>query len=112
MSYNSNVHLDPLHIARLPFIEGKVVHLFEEGKQVYPGILFKISEENYEKASARLKGEDEHVVTKGDIVFIMPGSRIRHFKLKDHIKKVGAKLTPDIDQATVSIGTDLVDYNT
>ena len=112
MSYNSNVHLDPLHIARLPFIEGKVVHLFEEGKQVYPGILFKVSEENYEKASARLKGKDEHVITKGDIVFIMPGSRIPHFKLKDHIKKVGAKVTPDIDQATVFIGTDLVDYNT
>lgn len=109
MSYQAHININPNQMARLPFIEGRVIHLFEEADQVCAGILFKLSLENYNKATERLKGKDKYTLKTGDVIYIMPGSKIPHFKLKDHIKKIGAKTTYEIDKATVFIGTDRIE---
>ena len=106
MSYNAHTQVSAENISRLPFIKGQFVYYFRQNSVNTCGILYSLSREDYDKAKYRLAGQDIAEIKAGDVVYLMPSCKIPLFKIKNHVKKLGAKLTTEIDKATCFVGND------
>jgi hypothetical protein len=106
MAFNVFIEVDQTKIDKLPFIEVAYQYYFEDSTdRMHLGVVYELSRDTYDKASDRLKGQGTDKIKSGDKVYIMPGSKIPMFKLKDHCKKIGAVVIGEIEKATFFIGT-------
>ena len=109
MAFNAFTEVNQVRIDKLPFIKAAYRYYFGDPQdKVSLGVVYEIAEENYIKATDRLIGQDVREVLAGDRVYVMPGSKIPMFKIKDHCKKLGASIIAEIDNATFFIGTDRI----
>lgn len=114
MAFNTFVSIDQDKINRLPFVKGGYRYYFEDSvSDPFLGVVYEVTREDYSKAWKRLLGQSSDEIKSGDKVYIMPGSKIPLFKLKDHCKKIGASVIGDLDKATFFIGTArIIEKNT
>lgn len=106
--FNTQISIDHSIIPKLPWIKQTYQYFFDKEDLKYRGIVYNISEEDYNKVKDRFCGQSTNIISKGDKVYIMPGSRIPSFKIKDHLNKIGATRTGDIHKATCFIGNNKV----
>lgn len=106
MSYNPFIKIEQDKIGKLPWIQGNYQYYFSDSnKNIGVGIVYDVSKETYDKLKERLRGTGNDIIKPKDKVYLMPGSKIPLFKLKDHLRKIGASHVGDIDKATFFIGT-------
>ena len=107
MSYNPFIKLEQSKVDRIPWITGSYRYYFPgtSKKEIRIGNVYSVTLDTAVKLLEKLEGADTTAIKAKDKVFLMPGSKIPLFKLKDHLKKVGASHVSDIDKATFFIGT-------
>jgi len=111
MSYNPFIKIDQDKIDKLPWIQqGWQYYFADSNKSIGVGIVYDVSRETYGKLNERLRGSGNDTIKPKDKVYLLPGSKIPLFKLKDHLRKIGATHVGDINKATFFIGNNNIAF--
>lgn len=82
--------------------------------EIDTGEVYLTNEDTYNKVKSIFAGRPNVEIKKGDKVFLLPNYPLSHKRVKEHLKKIGASLTTDIEKATVIGGGSLcyesIDY--
>ena len=112
MAYNPFIKLKQSKVDKIPWITGSYTYCYSSPSSKHNvmnrGIVYQVSDETIIKIRDILSGKGNNTIQPKDKVFLMPGSKIPLFKLKEHIKSIGASHVSDIDKATFFIGTDAI----
>lgn len=107
--FNQFVSIEKEVQDKLKWLGESFYYLFKDSSgKIRRGVLFELTESDFEKASVRLKGVMTGDIVSGDKVFVLPNCRIPLYKLKDYIKTIGAVMTSDVQLATKIIGHDKI----
>lgn len=105
MNLNVFTPIDMDNIARMSFIEKTVPFVIKEnGGPFYLGAAHLLSKDSLEKLAKHMAGK-EYDIKAGDKVYVFPRCKVPKFKIKEHLKSIGATMTGDYENATVYLGT-------
>lgn len=105
MNLNVFTPINMDNIARMSFIEKTVPFVIKENQgPFYLGAAHLLSKDSIEKLSVHMAGK-EYDIKPGDKVYVFPKCKIPKFKIKEHLKTLGATMTGEYDNATVYLGT-------
>lgn len=106
--------IDEVIVTRLGIKAQSCGFVYIASGEVDTGEVYLTNEDTYNKVKSIFAGRPNVEIKKGDKVFLLPNYPLTHERVKEHLKKIGASLTTDIEKATVIGGGSLchesIDY--
>lgn len=111
MAYDAFKLVD-VDTTKLAFPSELCNYVYRTGKGKNVGKVYKLDQPTYKAIKKIFAGDENHQVSKGDKVYVLPGHTLGKERIKAALKKIGATMTSDINKATAIAGTKGAQFNT
>ena len=112
MAFNPFIVLDDGEVSKLGFDFTRHPYIYyTENYGIKLGEIFKVKEDIYNKITKLMSGNENTTINKKDKVFICPGCKLPLYRIKEHLRTIGATITRDIEKATIILSTNNISEN-